>query len=62
MPITRGSFGAKPLNEKDERNKVPWPWFISAGDISRDGKRIILRSYHGKFKIWNLNNDIYIIL
>ena len=30
------------------RNNVAWPLLITGGDISRDGTKIILRSYNGK--------------
>ena len=34
-----------------------WPAFITGGDISMDGKHILLRGYDGKFNfIWKFHN------
>ena len=35
-----------------ELASYPWPMQITAGDISRDGKIIILRTYYGKCLFW----------
>jgi hypothetical protein len=37
-----------PTCRKSENTEYPWPTFITAGDISRDGKLIILRGHNGK--------------
>ena len=51
--------GEIPITEKldpvTDRDKIdglvhdPWPMKITAGDISRDGKIIVLRTYKGNF-------------
>jgi len=50
LPITKRSVLPTTFNKNDKRNNVPWPLVITAGDISRDGTKIILRSYNGKYK------------
>ena len=47
IPIKPESFSTPTENEKHERNFVKWPLLITAGDISSDGGKIILRSYNG---------------
>ena len=43
-----------------ELSEHPWPTFITAGDISRDGKMIMLRGHQGLFQHLILTIYIYI--
>ena len=54
LPITKRSVLPTTFNKNDKRNNVPWPLVITAGDISRDGTKIILRSYNGKYNSKNI--------
>ena len=36
----------------NDRNSS-WPMFITAGDISKDGGKIVLRTYNGNIQIQN---------
>ena len=55
--------GNFPVNNRSPFGvKYPWPMFITAGDISRDGKIIILRTFDGKYNRSNIDNIVSTII
>ena len=48
IPIENNSPIKTPRALEEGKN-YPWPMYITAGDISRNGTKIILRSYNGKY-------------
>lgn len=61
FPVDIKKVGEMPITEKPDPvtdpDKIdglvhdPWPMQITAGDISRDGKIIVLRTYFGNFRL-----------
>ena len=55
--------GNFPVNNRSPFGvKYPCPMFITAGDISRDGKIIILRTFDGKYNRSNIDNIVSTII
>ena len=48
IPIERVQLSPKTLTGEYTGSAPIWPLDITAGDISRDGKIVLLRSYHGE--------------
>ena len=54
IPIERVHLSLKSLTGEYTGSTPIWPLDITAGDISRDGKILLLRSYNGKHFIYFL--------
>lgn len=50
IPITGKPIQSNSIREGNEWDGYPWPMYITAGDISRNGKTIILRTYDGTYQ------------
>ena len=48
IPLNRLNSSPNTTKEEDTWSDNTWPLDITAGDISRDGKILLLRSYNGE--------------
>ena len=58
IPLKSSNLSPKTTTEEDTWSDHTWPLDITAGDISRDGKILLLRSYNGEYFICSLEIKI----